>query len=232
MNDDLAALQEFTGEVRLFPLPGLVFFPHAVQPLHVFEQRYRQLAADALTSDRFIAPVLLRPGWEDNYDDTPAVHPVACLGRVVMDQLLPDGRYNLVLRGLARVRIHAEPPTDRLYRMARVEVLRDEHSDDVDELMSLRAALADLILPRVAEGSVRGQLQGLFKGELPLGHLCDILAFALPLPPEGKQRLLEALSVTARARQLMEAFQTLAEPGATAAKGGPGKRFPPDFSVN
>src|SRR4051812_48313636 len=184
MNEDLSALRDFTGVARLFPLPGLVFFPHAVQPLHIFEPRYRQLAADALVGDRLLAPVLLRPGWEENYDDAPAVHPVACLGRVVMDQHLPDGRYNLVVRGLARVRVVAEPPTDKPYRLARVEVLCDAAPDDVDELMALRAAVADLILPRVTAGHVHDQLHGLFKGELPLGPLCDVLAFALPLPPE------------------------------------------------
>src|SRR5689334_24880459 len=120
MSDDLCALHDFTGVARLFPLPGLVFFPHAVQPLHIFEPRYRQMAADALAGDRLIAPVLLRPGWEDDYDETPAVHPVACLGRVAKNQLLPDGRYNLVLRGLARVRIREELKTDKRYRVARV----------------------------------------------------------------------------------------------------------------
>jgi uncharacterized protein len=232
MNEDLSALQDFTGVARLFPLPGLVFFPHAVQPLHIFEPRYRQLAADALAGDRLVAPVLLRPGWEEDYDDAPAVHPVACLGRVAMDQLLPDGRYNLVLRGLARVRIVEELATDKRYRVARVEVLRDQHCDDVDELMSLRTAVADLILPRVTAGPVREQLRGLFKGELPLGHLCDVLAFALPLPPEAKQGLLEELSVTCRARLLMEAFQAVLDDGNKPVGAGLGKRFPPDFSVN
>jgi Lon protease-like protein len=232
MNNDLAALQDFHGVARLFPLPGLVLFPHAVQPLHIFEPRYRQMAADALAGDRLIALVLLQPGWEDHYDHTPTVHPVACLGRVAIDQLLPDGRYNLVLRGLARVRIVEELTTDKRYRMARVHVLPDEHSDDVDELMALRTALADLILPRVSEGPVRDQLKGLFKGELPLGHLCDVLAFALPLPPEAKQELLEAPSVTCRARRLMEAFRAVLEEGPKPIGAGAGKRFPPDFSAN
>lgn len=231
MNEDRAALQAFNGVARLFPLPGLVFFPHAVQPLHIFEPRYRQMAADALAGDRLIAPVLLRPGWEETYDDAPAVHPVACLGRVVMDQHLPDGRYNLVVRGLARVRILSEPPTDKTYRLARVEVLCDAVPDDVDELMGLRTALADLILPRVAAGPVRDQLRGLFKGELPLGPLCDVLAFALPLPPEAKQELLEMLGVTDRARQLMESFRGIVG-SAPPAGTDPARRFPPDFSVN
>jgi Lon protease-like protein len=232
MNADLAALQDFTGVARLFPLPGLVLFPHAVQPLHIFEPRYRQMAADALAGDRLIALVLLQPGWEETYDAIPAVQPVACLGRVAMDQHLPDGRYNLVLRGLARVRIVEELTTDKSYRVARVEILPDEHSDDVDELMSLRTALADLILPRVTEGPVRDQLRGLFKSELPLGHLCDVLGFALPLPPEAKQQLLELVSVTCRARLLMEAFQAILDEGPKPVGSGVGKRFPPDFSVN
>ena len=232
MNEDLSALQDFHGEARLFPLPGLVFFPHAVQPLHIFEPRYRQLAADALAGDRLVAPVLLRPGWEEDYDDAPAVHPVACLGRIAVDQLLPDGRYNLVLRGLARVRLIEELDAGRRYRVARVEVLRDEPADDVDELMTLRTAVSDLILPRVTEGPVRDQLHGLFKSELPLGHLCDVLGFALPLPPEAKQGLLEMLSVPCRARLLMEAFQGVLEDGSKPVGAGVGKRFPPDFSVN
>jgi uncharacterized protein len=232
MNEDVAALQDFNGQARLFPLPGLVFFPHAVQPLHIFEPRYRQMAADALAADRLIALVLLKPGWEETYDNRPVVHSVACLGRVIGDHRLPDGRYNLILRGIARVRIQDEPTTDKLYRIARVEILADAGSDDVEELMSLRTALADLILPRVIAGPSREQLRELFQSELPLGSLCDTLAFALPLPPEVKQELLETLSVTDRARELMEAFRAVVGGGAHPVGTGLAKRFPPDFSNN
>src|SRR5205823_14060123 len=102
MNDDEQALADFTGVARLFPLPNLVLFPHVVQPLHIFEPRYKQMMADALATDRLVAPVLLRPGWEDQYEDRPPIHPVACLGRVVAEQQLPDGRYNLLVRCLSR----------------------------------------------------------------------------------------------------------------------------------
>ena len=56
MNDDQHALANFAGTARLFPLPNLVLFPHVVQPLHVFEPRYRQLTADALAGDRLDRP--------------------------------------------------------------------------------------------------------------------------------------------------------------------------------
>jgi len=232
MNDDATALQEFNGQARLFPLPGLVFFPHAVQPLHIFEPRYRAMTEDALAGDRLIALVLLKPGWEDTYDDRPAVHSVACLGRVIGDHCLPDGRYNLILRGIARVQIRDERPTDKPFRSAAVDVLHDTASDDVEELMALRTALADLILPRVTAEPSREQLRNLFQGELPLGVLCDVLAFALPLPPESKQELLETLQVTDRARELMEAFRAVVSGAAHPAGSTSTKRFPPEFSAN
>src|SRR4051812_45790988 len=109
---------DFDGTARLFPLPNLVLFPGVVQGLHVFEPRYRQMTSDALASDSLIAVVLLLPGWEEEYDSKPPVEPVACLGRVVWHEKLSDGRFNLRLRGAARVRILEEVPTDRLYRTA------------------------------------------------------------------------------------------------------------------
>ncbi len=232
MNDDEAALSEFAGVARVFPLPGLVFFPHAVQPLHIFETRYREMTADALAGDRLMALVLLRPGWEEQYDSQPAVYPVACLGRVIADQELSDGRYNLMLRGLARVRIVEEPACVKSYRQARVEVLADVVPNDIDELMALRTALADLVLPRITSGPVHEQVQSLFHGELPLGHVCDLLAFALPLAPEVKQSLLEITHVPDRVRLLMEVFRAVVSGPAKPTGAGTGKRFPPDFSAN
>ena len=111
---------EFSGTARLFPLPNLVLFPNVVQGLHVFEPRYRQLVKDALATDRFITLVLLKPGWEEDYDGAPAIEPVACLGRVTWHEKLTDGRFNLRLRGIARLKIVEEVKTDHLYRVARV----------------------------------------------------------------------------------------------------------------
>ena len=53
---------DFSGTVRLFPLPNLVMFPHVVQPLHIFEPRYREMLEDALEHDRLLAMALLQPG--------------------------------------------------------------------------------------------------------------------------------------------------------------------------
>jgi len=57
----------------IFPLPNVVLFPNVFLPLHIFEARYREMVADALKSDRLIGMVLLRPGWQRDYEGRPAV---------------------------------------------------------------------------------------------------------------------------------------------------------------
>src|SRR5205085_10289648 len=104
-----------------FPLPNLVLFPHVVQPLHIFEPRYRQMTADALASNRLITLVLLRAGFEEESEKRPPLHDTACVGKVLGEQKLEDGRYNLLLRGVSRVRIVEEVPSVKLYRVGRVE---------------------------------------------------------------------------------------------------------------
>src|SRR5262245_58032139 len=125
MSDAYSPLESLPETVRLFPLPNLVLFPNVVQPLHIFEPRYRQMTADALAGDRLIAMALLKPGWEKNYEGAPAVHPIACLGRILAEQPLEDGRYNLLVRGEMRVRLVEEFDGGKLYRTFRVEPVAD-----------------------------------------------------------------------------------------------------------
>ncbi len=221
-----ALLSQFGGTARLFPLPNLVLFPHAVQPLHIFEPRYRQLMEDALAGDRLMAMALLRPGWEESYYQQPPIHPVVCLGHVGSEQRLPDGRFNLLLRGLARARVLEEVPTDRLYRTARVKLLPDVAVDSEAAAKALRRDLGEQVAACYA-GRAKGleQVQRLLSGDLPLGVLCDVFAFALPLEADVKRDLLEEPDVARRARLLVEQLQELRGPG------GP-PRYPPNFSAN
>src|SRR5262245_9433360 len=125
MSEDRAALENFSGVTRLFPLPNLVLFPTIVQSLHIFEERYRQMTTAALAGDHLISLVLLQPGWEADYEGKPALCEVACLGRIIRHERLEDGRFNLNLRGLRRARIVQEIDGGKLYRQASVELLED-----------------------------------------------------------------------------------------------------------
>src|SRR5271170_4410028 len=99
--------------VPLFPLPNVVLFPRAVLPLHIFEERYKAMTADALSGDHLIAMAVLGPGWEREY--RPEIEPVVCLGRIISYEKLPDGRYNFFLQGQIRAKIVREIRPDRLY---------------------------------------------------------------------------------------------------------------------
>jgi Lon protease-like protein len=109
----------------IFPLPNVVLFPGVFLPLHIFEPRYREMVADALASDRMIGMVLLRPGWQQQYEGRPPVYPIGCSGVITHVETLPDGRYNIVLRGVERFRI-LEEDDDRSYRRAVVEAAPDQ----------------------------------------------------------------------------------------------------------
>jgi Lon protease-like protein len=227
MSDDLQSLDDFRGIARLFPLPDLVLFPAVVQPLHIFESRYRQMMADALEGDRLLAMVLLRPGWEDDYHQRPPVHPVACLGRIFNEQRLAGGKYNLLLHGLRRIRITSELPPDRPFREAHVQLLEDVPCTAAQEVQ-LRADMESVLPPFLAaHGGATAQARKLLESELPLGTLCDIFCSALPLESAFKQQLLEELSVRRRLRRLLGLLRDLGPPQPSEQR-----RFPPDFSVN
>ncbi len=221
-------LTGFTGKARLFPLPNLVFFPHVMQPLHIFEPRYRQMTADALAGDRLIALVLPKPGWEKDYVAAPALHPVACLGRIIAEQELDDGRFNILLRGVARIRIDRELVSKKLYRSARTEVLDDVPIADGDRALCWKQTLIDKAptwFPSQSE--VADQFGKLLQSDLALGTLCDIMTFALPLEAPFKQALLEELNVEKRLQVLhdfLEGSKILAEQSQ--------RKFPPEFSAN
>ena len=101
------------SEIPIFPLPNVVLFPSALLPLHIFEPRYRAMVTDALEGERLIGMVMLRPGWEPHYEQAPDVYPVGCAGFITHADRLPDGRYNIMLRGLEKFRIADERPAGR-----------------------------------------------------------------------------------------------------------------------
>ena len=110
--------------IPIFPLPSVVLFPNVFLPLHIFEGRYRQMVADALAGDRLIGMTLLKAGYEEDYEGRPPVYAVGCSGVITHVERLPDGRFNMVLRGVEKFRILGEedPGPGQLYRRALIEL--------------------------------------------------------------------------------------------------------------
>ena len=187
----------------LFPLPNVVLFPNVFLPLHIFEPRYREMVADALEGDRIIGMTLLRPGWEGNYEGRPLVYPVGCAGLITNSERLPDGRYNIVLRGLAKFRI-LEEDESRAYRLARVESLLETLSDaDRDTMRDERRRLESLLVPRPEGRGADSKMPPSMSDE----DLINALAQYLELEPVEKQALLERDGLLARCRSLIELLE-------------------------
>ena len=218
----------FSGVVRLFPLPNLVLFPHVLQPLHIFEPRYREMLEDALAGDHLIAMAVLAPGWESDYEGRPPVHPVACLGRVATHVALDDGRYNVLVAGLARVALGEELAPTTSFRRAPATVCVERYpAKYLSERESLQRRLFTSFrsaLPGTAEA--QAPLSQLLGHEVDLGVLTDIVAYTLDLDTVRKAELLAQLDVRKRAKWLLE---HLAERGHSSSED---VGFPPDFSAN
>src|SRR4029079_2304836 len=104
-----SAIEMLPPTLPIFPLPNVVLFPNVFLPLHIFEPRYREMVNDALSGDRIIGMVLLRPGWQSDYEGRPPVYPVGCAGVVTHAARvphrpvhhLPPGKEKAPLRGEA-----------------------------------------------------------------------------------------------------------------------------------
>jgi Lon protease-like protein len=223
-------LRDFRNVCRLFPLPDVVLFPHAVLPLHIFEPRYRQMTEDALAGDKLVTIVQLRPDSPGEDPDRPAIETVGCLGKIVRHERLPDGRFNFLLVGRKRVRLMRELPSAKLYRLAEARILEDEAPEE--PVRPLRRELIGLFRAVTErEGALDPDMAKLLQAKLALGILTDIIAHALGLPAALKQTLLEDCCVARRARALVAILRQLvdqAPPGPAA----PDRSFPPPFSNN
>lgn len=190
--------------VPVFPLPETQLFPHALLPLHVFEPRYRALAHDCLAGERRIAIAMLAPGFENDYEGRPPIVPICGVGEIVAHHEHPDGRYEILVRGVARVRVLEELPPERLYRMARATVLEDLYRPGVDLAMARQSLVIQcdrlaLILPSGGD-----TLRALARQEEDPASAADVLAAALVTDPRARQELIETLDVAARLDRVAE----------------------------
>lgn len=136
---------DYTRPIRLFPLSRCILLPHATVPLHIFEPRYRAMTKDALDSDGLIAMATLDSN-DDQRDDegNPPIRPSVCVGYIAHHDRLYDGRYNMLLQGIARATIQEEQAiSEDNYRSA---ILRptEQHVMELD-LEEQRKYLDELI---------------------------------------------------------------------------------------
>jgi hypothetical protein len=203
--------------IPIFPLPNAVLFPNVFLPLHVFEARYRAMTAEALAGDRIIGMALLQPGYQEHYEGRPAVYPIGCAGVITHAEPLPDGRFDIVLRGIEKFRIQGEDAS-KPYRLAHVEALPEPMTDDERLALRRERHRLEAVLAAAIE---RGGLEPRFPPAVGDEDLVNALAQYFDLQPIERQALLERHGPLARCRGLIELLEmrTLA-PRWAAGEGG------------
>ena len=199
---------DFCGEVRLFPLPDLVFFPNSIQPLHIFESRYREMFEDAIGDDQLLAMATLLPGYEIDYYSRPPVAPEICIGSIVRHDQNEDGTYDFLLLGLKRARIEHEIEPVRSYRRAAVQLPDEQPLGDRAEADQLAAQLAARLVVRAPK--LRKLLDAAI-GRISLGTFTDIVAQNLNFDRSFKLELLGESDSFVRARWLLDKLSRPAE---------------------
>lgn len=192
--------------VPLFPLPNVVLFPDAILPLHIFEPRYRLMIGECLQSHKKIGMVLLKKGWEENYEGNPEIFEVGCMGQIVDQEKLPDGRFNILLKGVSRFSVarivHPTP-----YRRAKIALLPDriENVTDSDsEKMKKNLAEAAQTLPEYFVYNKMRLNRVPVDFSAPLPTVVDAISYYLAIDPYEKQPFLEETRVDRRAALLYQ----------------------------
>ena len=187
----------------LFPLGHTVLFPGVVLPLHVFEERYRELVRSLVElpegSRRRFGVVAIRQGWEIGDDAVSALHDVGCAAELRRVSRYPDGRYDIVTVGTDRFRLGRVDRESQPYLVGLVDWLPPE--PPATGVAGLAGAVGALFADYVdAAAGLQGRLTD--EAELPgdPAELAYAVAAAAVLTLEDRQALLEAETTQARLR--------------------------------
>lgn len=170
---------DYAKPVPVFPLNACVLLPHATVPLHIFEERYRQMVHHALDASGLIAMATFEgETWRTNYEGAPPVKPCVCVGYIARHERLKDGRYNILLHGLCRARIKKElDPAP--YRSAILNPFENDPPKGVD-LEPCRKQIEKLFKdPLLKQWAQIGAVRNLLSKEIPTEAMLDLAVMAL-----------------------------------------------------
>lgn len=189
-------------QLPVFPLP-LVLMPYELLPLHIFEQKYRQMLSDIQAGKGLFGVSLFEPAEDPVTRPEPGS--IGCVAELKEVQTLDDGRSNILTVGLIRYRLKGYAETDEPYLVAEVDFFEDESED--------RATLEPLaedvfgLFKRMAEAAHRMSGQAGSPPDLPMAEpeqLSFLVSAAFNLDNQLKYRLLELRKTSERLSHLRD----------------------------
>ena len=229
------SIDDLGGDLAIFPLPGALLLPRGRLPLNIFEPRYVAMVDDALRSRRLIGMVQpqkadsdedsqdddqlddedadekdgMSPGHEAGRSSTQApsaLYHVGCLGRLTSFVEREDGTYAITLAGVARFRVRQEIEPVHGYRRVApdfasfAEDLAEPRPDGFD-----REALIEALRRFFALRGFEARWEAI--EQMDDETLVITLSMICPFAVAEKQALLEAHTLSQRARTLLALLQ-------------------------
>jgi len=195
----------------LFPL-DIVVLPQQIQPLHIFEPRYKQMVDRALDGAGQIAMAIFDgDDWKSEYHGSPPIKPAVCIGQIVQHERLPSGEYNILLQGVCRAQVmeESEPDGDRLYREANLRPL--DLFKEPPSLPGTRERLihhfTDTALQQLT--ACEWLLERLRNDDIPVTALLELISFTVLLDKATRYSLLAEPDIERRAEIIDEQLVTL-----------------------
>src|ERR687893_2807652 len=183
------------SDIPLFPL-NVVLMPGAPLPLHIFEERYKQMVDECLESETEFGMVLA---------DEAGTRRVGCTARIVeLVQRYEDGRMVILVEGSQRFELN-NVLTGKPYYVGDVEYLEDRSGEDVTALAEECIALLERVIEAATEGSVGIEI------EPPYRNLSFAIAGRVEFEPEIRQQILELTSEQQRLQKVKELLTEAAE---------------------
>ena len=183
------------SDIPLFPL-NVVLMPGSPLPLHIFEERYKQMVNECLESGAEFGMVLA---------DESGTRQVGCTAKIVeLVQRFDDGRLVILVEGSRRFELK-NIFTGKPYYVGEVEYIEDGPEEDVTSLAEECVALLERVVAAATEGSVGIEI------EPPYRNLSFAIAGRIEFDLETRQQILELPTEKGRLEKVKELLTETAD---------------------
>ncbi len=194
---------DLPASVPIFPLSGALLLPYSHRPLNIFEPRYIEMIDAALGAERLVGLIQPQDTTEESPKGQAPLQSIGCIGRLTHFEESGDGRYFVILEGVARFRLLREISVETPYRQAEIsaEDFASDFTRDFGEAAVDRARFVKMMRDYAEFANIELNWE-----EIENTGTADLVNFCCMVSPHGaaeKQALLEAPSLEARAETLI-----------------------------
>lgn len=192
-------MKKETSEIPIFPLPNVILFPGMILPLHIFENKYREMIDDLIDKEpdnRLIAISCMKV----NKDGIYSYEKICTVGQLISVKFLDDGRSNILIQGKFTAEVKPSKNKFKAYLNCEIKHIRDEYWKNpyTDKTPRYYELLDSIESMKKRTNLVIDDLEN-----YELEDLINAIAFSFNLNRGLKQQLLETQEYEQRLEKLI-----------------------------